>query len=124
MSKIDGKDWVLISKLGGVAWKTRDWGDEVLNWVIQDLINRELVEVDAKDGVKRIRRIRWEGEEGEATPNEYLFHHLSQYLSPRLTRLTPCRSKPHLILTQFSPRLTRLTPTAQLLSQNYAYFFR
>jgi hypothetical protein len=58
VSKIDGKDWVLISKLGGVAWKTRDWGDNVLNRVIQDLINRELVEVDTKDGVKRIRRIR------------------------------------------------------------------
>jgi hypothetical protein len=58
VSKIDGKDWVLISKLGGVAWKTRDWGDDVLNRVIQDLINRELVEVDTKDGVKRIRRIR------------------------------------------------------------------
>ena len=58
VSKIDGKDWVLISKLGGVAWKTRDWEDEVLSWVIQDLINRELVEVDTKDGVKRIRKIR------------------------------------------------------------------
>jgi hypothetical protein len=58
VSKIDGKDWVLISKLGGVAWKTRDWGDDVLNWVIQDLINRELVEVDTKDGIRRIRRIR------------------------------------------------------------------
>ncbi len=58
VSKIDGKDWVLISKLGGVAWKTRDWGDDVLNRVIQDLINRELVEVNTKDGVKRIRRIR------------------------------------------------------------------
>jgi hypothetical protein len=58
VSKIDGKDWVLISKLGGVAWKTRDWGDDVLNRVIQDLINRELVEVDTKDGIKRIRKIR------------------------------------------------------------------
>jgi hypothetical protein len=58
VSKIDGKDWVLISKLGGVAWKTRDWGEDVLNRVIQDLINRELVEVDTKDGVKRIRKIR------------------------------------------------------------------
>lgn len=58
VSKIDGKDWVLISKLGGVAWKTRDWGDDDLNRVIQDLINRELVEVDIKDGVRRIRKIR------------------------------------------------------------------
>jgi len=58
VGKLDGKDWVLISKLGGVAWKTRDWREDVLNRVIQDLINRELVEVDMKDGVKRIRKIR------------------------------------------------------------------
>ena len=58
VSKIDGKDWVLISKLGGVAWKTRDWGEDILSRVIQDLINRELVEVDTKDGIKRIRKIR------------------------------------------------------------------
>jgi hypothetical protein len=31
VSKIDGKDWVLISKLGGVAWKTRDWGEDILS---------------------------------------------------------------------------------------------
>jgi hypothetical protein len=55
VGKLNGKDWVLVSKLGGVAWKTRDWGENVLNLVIQDLVKRELVEVDTKDGIKRIR---------------------------------------------------------------------
>jgi hypothetical protein len=102
----------VISKLGGVAWKTRDWEDEVLSWVIQDLINREIVEVDTKDGVsefvrlgEEVRKVRLPQVRGSFIVYRSISH-------PRLTHLNPCPSKPHLILTQFSPRLTRLTPTA------------